>query len=164
MLPPKGIREGLLQYILSKEPKDFLFPDPQSTNTTIPKLKAWEIARTGRKIDKHHIIPLGSVTRIGETASSIRENDEHPLNSPLNLTYISNEANVKISDTSPQIYLNNLTDLTVVNHDISELLPQLKSRQPSDFDEDFYKELLKKRFNTLKISICSELEGLIDED
>jgi|GEM_PF-739911 len=164
LLPPKGIREGLLQYTLSQEPKDFLFPDSNSTSTTIAKLKAWEIARTGRKIDKHHIIPLGSITTIGETSSFIRENSRHPLNSPLNLTYISNEANVKISDTSPQIYLNNLTDLTVTNHAISDLLPELKSRLPSNFDESFYKELLRKRFNTFKRNIRSELESLLDEN
>lgn len=164
LLPPKGIREGLLQYILSQEPKDFLFPDSQSTNTNIPKLKTWEIARTGKKIDKHHIIPLGSVTTIGETSSLLRNNPRHPLNSPLNLTYISNAANAKISATSPQVYLINLTDSTLTNHAISEIIPELRGRQISTFDETFYKELLKKRFNTLKTSIRSELESLIDKD
>lgn len=164
LLPPKAIREGLLQYTLSLEPKDFLFPDSGTSSSTVPKLKAWEIARTGKKLDKHHIIPLGSVTKVGETSSLIRDNPRHSLNSPLNFTYISNEANVKISDTSPQLYLNSLTDLTVTNHTVSDLLPDLRLRQLSTFDESFYKELLRKRFNALKTKIRSELESLLDED
>jgi len=98
---PKAIKDAILQYVLSREPYDFL-PDKQE------KLSAYLSACNDEKnkdkncrkykLEIHHIIPLGVVTKIGQRTEEIRNDKTHILNSPLNLTYISECANAAISD------------------------------------------------------------------
>jgi len=162
-LPPAAIKNGILQYVLSKEPKDFLFSVNSNTNS-ISKLKAWKIAQNNEKIEEHHIIPLGSVTTIGEDSTTIRNNSRHLLNSPLNLTYISKEANRKITDLDAESYLTFLTDATVTGHEISPNMIDLLKKRPPKYEDVFYKQIFQDRFNTIKRSLKTELESLIDGD
>lgn len=162
--PPKAIKYGLLQYVLSHNPKDFCFHSTSNRNSSMPKLKAWDIARNNENIEEHHIIPLGSATSIEESTAEIRKNNNHLLNSPLNLTYISKKANREISDLPPKIYLEKLTDITVDKHEISTHMIELLKKIKDEYDDTFYEKVIKERFQTIKRSIKKELEDLIDSD
>jgi hypothetical protein len=165
-LPQKGIKYAILQYILSKKPKDFTLQLSNQDTANIEKLKAWEIAQENKNIEEHHIIPLSSATSIGESTKNIRSDKNNLLNSPLNLTYLSKEANRAISDLSPDVYLQRLTAATLTGHEISpsliNKLVELNSNK--EFNSTTYKLILEERFNTLKRTIETELELLIEQD
>lgn len=55
-------------------------------------------------LEKHHIMPLGSVKDIGESTKKIRSNKKHYLNSPVNFMYLLPETNNKISDLDLRSY------------------------------------------------------------
>ncbi len=163
-LPQKGIKYAILQYILSHEPKDFILQSSNNDTSVITKLKPWKIAQDNTTIEEHHIIPLSSATTIGESSKRMRDDKNHLLNSPLNLSYISREANRTISDLRPKIYLTKLTNATLSGHEISPSFIKLISSLPETFKLDYYQSILKERFDTLKRVIQTELESLIDQD
>ena len=66
-------------------------------------------AFTKYKLEKHHIIPLGSVTKISESSEKLRDDKTHIANSPLNFVFISDEANLAISDKSLKEYEDAIT-------------------------------------------------------
>ncbi|WPF88640.1 DUF262 domain-containing protein [Cyanobacterium aponinum AL20118] len=162
-LPQKGIKYAILQYILSKEPKDFIPKDVEQKFPT-SKLKTWEIAQEYKVVEEHHIIPLGSATSIGESTKTIRNDKNHILNSPLNLSYISKEANREISNFNPSIYLEKLTDATLKTHHISIHFINLLKLDLANVDQLKYKNILEERFNSFKQEIKTELELLIEND
>lgn len=158
--PPTAIQDGILQYILSQQPKDFLL---DSDSESQPKLKAWDIAKEGKKLEKHHLVPLGCVTDIGENTKSLRNDKKNLLNSPLNLTYISKKANKQITDKDPSRYLSGLSETIVDGHQIStNMIRKIKESRPSNYDEKFYTKVFQNRFDTLKRAVKVELESLID--
>ena len=103
-----AMRNAILQYVLSKQPKDFLPLHEVRLNTwDIANKKYFEYKGKPQplEIQDHHIYPLGSATTIGESSRTIRSDKKHILNSPLNRTYISSLANKLIRDKSPEEYL-----------------------------------------------------------
>ena len=62
------------------------------------------------KLQIHHIIPLASARKIGESSKKLRKQLEHICNSPLNLVYITDVANNMISSYSLADYVKELTD------------------------------------------------------
>ncbi|MEM9924065.1 MAG: DUF262 domain-containing protein [Cyanobacteria bacterium P01_D01_bin.50] len=160
--PPKAIKDGILQYILSRIPKDFYLCSTNDDKSLIQKLKAWNIAKNNENIEVHHIIPLSSVTSVGESTKIIRKDGSHLLNSPLNLTYISKKSNREISDLSPTKYLKALTDATLTGHQISSNMIDSLKECPNKYEPEFYKKVLQDRFNTIKVSIKAHLENLLD--
>jgi uncharacterized protein with ParB-like and HNH nuclease domain len=102
-IAPKAMRDAILQYTLSRNPLDLL---PNNNYKTLSAMNA-SCHGDEKENDKnckkyklhiHHIIPVNSVTKIGERSDMIRNDKKHMLNSPLNLTYISECANLAISD------------------------------------------------------------------
>ncbi|MBT2679278.1 DUF262 domain-containing protein [Bacillus sp. ISL-35] len=145
---------GILQYILSKQPKDFL-----PNNQEELKLNAWDIS-AGKlihsgdntielEVHDHHIIPLGDATTIEESSKKIRSNKKHVLNSPLNRTYISSVANLKIRDKSPDKYLEYVNESSKWGHCLPE--QEISSN---------YVNYLNERFKELRKEIKKELEVL----
>lgn len=73
------------------------------------------------KLEKHHIIPLGSVTKIGESSDKLRADKTNVANSPLNYVFITDGTNLKISDKSLKEYEDAITasaksSLSIVNY------------------------------------------------
>lgn len=147
----------ILQYILSNQPKDFLQQDNEDF-----RLNAWDISNN-RLIKKgedtiqlelhdHHIIPLGDVTNIEESTKKIRQDKRHMLNSPLNRTYISSVANIRIRDKSPDKYLEYVSESSKWGHYIPEYCNETISNN--------YQKFLTDRYNELKKEIKKELEKL----
>lgn len=87
-IPNSVMTKYICQFYLSLEYYDFQKEDV--------KLSAY--LPNEQKLDIHHIIPLGSVKKIGETTKMLRDDEENPLNSPLNMIYITKSANLDISD------------------------------------------------------------------
>ncbi|MDJ0577655.1 MAG: DUF262 domain-containing protein [Xenococcaceae cyanobacterium MO_234.B1] len=163
-LPQKGIKYAILQYILSNQAKDFTLQINSNDTDKVLKLKAWTIAEDNQKIEEHHIIPISSATSIEDSNKKIRSDKTHLLNSPLNLSYISKKANRKISDLKPKEYLEKLTDATLTDHEISSnFINSLKSISDK-YNIESYKPILEDRFNTIKRTIKTELENLIEQD
>lgn len=158
---PVAIHNGILEYVLSNQPKDF------SPHKEI-FLNTWEIAikkeisftdSTTRslKIEDHHIYPLGANLTIGQSTKEIRSNGKHILNSPLNRTYITDYSNSSIRDKSPEQYFHFLSDITSWGHSINSTE---WIRNGGESEQDFYKRLLTSRYNKLLENIKTELDIL----
>lgn len=160
------IHKTILQYILSGQPKDMMYDI---------FLNAWDIAESKElmigdekikiEVQDHHIIPLKSCTKIGESSKKLRDKKDHILNSPLNRTYILSKTNNKISDSDANKYLqdivgNTKNDCILVNHFISSEYKQMFERYGEN-EIGCYKEILKKRYIMLKDSMLKELDYLL---
>lgn len=109
-----------------------------------------------RKLEKHHIIPLGSVAKIGESTARLRADKTNVANSPLNYVYITDMSNLEISDKSLAEYESAITAsakaaLNIVNYpSVGDL---------SDVDK--IKEWLKERHKILKGEIQNRITDLL---
>lgn len=161
---PKAIYNGILEYVLSNQPKDFV-PNKEIL------INAWDISAESitkyngadrpMKVHVHHIFPLGAATSIGESSKKIRNDKKHILNSPLNVTRISDYANNLIKDQEPQKYLEYISDVAPWDH----CIPTSWDEKSGESNEDYYKRLLKGRYEMLLLKIKDELSNLaIEED
>ena len=144
---PSAIYNGLLQYVLSNCPNDFV--------NEISKLIPWEISKNGINVQDHHIIPLGSVTTLGESSKFLRSNKQNILNSPLNRTYISQKANQEISSMSIDRYIPLLNKAINYSHCLP--IDNIKSIKT---DESFYRDFIRNRFIQIKTTLLQELSKL----
>ena len=92
--PKNVIGTGICQFFLSKGYEDIRF-DPQQQ----PK-KLTVFSECARTLQVHHVIPLGTTPSVLDSTKKIRSNKKHLLNSPLNMMYITDEANHAISSKS----------------------------------------------------------------
>lgn len=158
---PSAISSSILHYILSCEPKDFLYNKLYLSAVKVAKGAKcdFEDKKEVLKIEDHHIYPLGTVTKIGQSTKELRTKAKksHILNSPLNRTYISSVSNSKISDMEPAKYFKYVTDVAQYKH----FIPEIFTKYNPDADEEYYKLILKKRFKEIKKAIVTELDDLI---
>jgi hypothetical protein len=102
----EGVRKGMLQYVLAKQPSDF----PRPLNSTSgPRLSS------ANELEIHHIIPLGTQTTIGQNTRMIR-GEKGMINSPLNLTYISKESNRYIHSLHINAYISSVDTRALLDH------------------------------------------------
>ncbi len=156
-----AIKNGLLQYIISTQPKDF-FDDRII-------LSSWKIAE-GKEIELknriikyneteiHHIIPLGSSNELfSDGVKKIEADHRHILNSPLNKTRITKVANNDIRDKKIEYYFEHVSNVSKDDHIIPDF-----SELGSDIGEksEKYEKFLKKRYEKFKTAISKELSNL----
>lgn len=108
-IPKEHLGKYLCQFYLSRPYSD-LISDSTQVNVFIE-----------RQLQKHHIIPLGSVTKIGESTDALRNDRSNIINSPLNFVYITDATNLDISDKSLKEYEESITSsakaaLNIVNY------------------------------------------------
>jgi hypothetical protein len=163
---PKAIHQGILQYVISQQPRDFI---DQSVKVY---LNSWDIARkvkidfngTGKKeellIEDHHICPLAEKTTIGESTSALRSNAQEKLNSPLNRTYISKYSNRIIGAFSPNKYFELVSDASKFGHCIPMPIEEKFKQIQGEPNETFYLRILKERYETLKLKLQEEMISL----
>jgi len=96
-IPKDHLSKYLCQFYLSKPYSD-LIDDSNQVNVF-----------TNKKLERHHIIPLGSVTKIGESTERLRGDKSNIVNSPLNYVYITDATNISISDKSLREYEDAIT-------------------------------------------------------
>ena len=184
-LPEKGeptfhsaVVEGILQFELAQRPPDFLPKSWKPVRLWAPAIRKEERVETERpggtkqeyqlEIQRHHIVPLASVTSLGESSAKLREKETSLYNSPLNLTYISSFANNLIGGRKPDGYLDELPDDVLRQHYITkggtDVWNLIKTDNPLADNpvEDGIRKLLQDRFEELKTRIGMHLDNLVD--
>lgn len=153
-----SIRSAILQYVLSLQPKDFIKYESAHSRTFINYINAWEVSKEvyikeNKKflLQDHHIVPLNSVTKLDESVAKLRNDDRHILNSPLNRTYISADANNRIKDKTVHTYFECLHESALRSH----LLPSRIAESSNN-----YEDILSKRFERLEEKLKEELDYL----
>jgi hypothetical protein len=140
---------AILQYVLSCGPTDFRTPVPA-------RLFAWDDI----ELEDHHIIPLASAATLRESASELRaKGDEYILNSPLNRTLISRQANREIGAKSPLQYWGELRAFQPASH----FLPGVGVAYDIFSDgnrEEKVKNFLEQRYRRIGDQLLSELSAL----
>lgn len=108
------------------------------------------------KLEKHHIVPLGSVTKIGESTDVLRNEKKHILNSPLNFVYITSTTNGTISAKSLDAYEQSITASAKASLGISNY-PTVEDLA----DEYKVKKWLEERHKTVKGQIQNHITELL---
>lgn len=136
--PPAVMTNYICQFYLSQGYKDFL------TDTVLNFLypDGFEI---------HHLLPLGSDTKIGESTKKIRKDKKNEYNSPLNMIYITKKSNGLISDMDFSKYSQ--------DSEIKKSLPVVGCNATVSKDLKI-SDFLKNRFTNLKSAIDSKLNSL----
>ncbi len=152
------VHNGILNYILSRQPRDFLINYRVSPWWTgKEKIEKIENDEFTVEIHDHHIMPLATDMNVGESTSLLRGKD-HILNSPLNRTYVLAISNYKIGQKSVSDYRKDIQETSSYHHCIPSENYSDK-RQDETYDA-YYERFLQGRYNSLKSTILEELENL----
>lgn len=157
---PSAIKNGISAFVLSRKPHDFI-------STGDLKLSSIMLANgenypadiapndTQIKLELHHIIPLGvdQFSTVKEATSKLRNDKKHILNSPLNLTYISDIANKKISTQAPDHYLKQLYSGAITDH----CIPAKPNNSALKSEQE---KFLKARYTLIKEALEKHIEEL----
>ena len=161
---PSAVYNGILQYILSKQPNDFVDKGV--------KLNAWDIAqekeyyslKKGKNVTlnvhDHHICPLSGIAKLGQSTKKLRDKPSCILNSVLNRTLISTTANSIISDKKPEDYFKEVNDLAKIRHCIPSPIEIKYKKFSGETDEEYYERLIKERYNEIVKYLNQELDEL----
>lgn len=142
---PKGIMKGFMcQYLLAKT-----YADMFDCCKTISVF-----CEDAVSLQAHHIVPLGTVTKVGQTTAELRNNKEHICNSPLNFVYITKESNNEISDKQ-------ITDYVISITDEARQALHINAFTSGIYGDDFVKSLLKDRFSALRGDIRAHINSLL---
>ena len=157
----EAMHQGILSYILSRNPLDF------QKHASI-HLRAWEASRkltvSYNHVDyvidlqDHHLIPLcqDMDNKYSDSEKILRKEKKYILNSPLNRTYITAEANNRISKDKIESYMNDINSYSVNEH----FIPCSLKKKKNENDETYYRRVLKDRFKLLSEEMKKELEYL----
>ena len=143
-IPKMVMRSFMCQYLLSKTYADMFLPDKI--------LSAYD--GITEKFQMHHVIPLGTVTKVGESTAQLRKDEKHLCNSPLNFVYLTQQSNRDISDEPLGSYAGK-----ICNEAKSAL--HISGYNNARIDEAEIKDILKERYNYLQGEICGEIRNLI---
>lgn len=161
---PSAVHYGILQYLLSKQPRDFV--DDKIY------LNPWEIAEEKEyksiiknkvvklSVQDHHICPLSGATKLGQSSKEIRNNSECVLNSPLNRTYISANANSIISDKKAEEYFKEVSNLAKYGHCIPSPIEEKYKRKDNESNDEYYERVVKQRYDEILRDLQQELDSL----
>lgn len=160
-LPEKAVHTAILQYVLSQQPRDFLKKEVILSTWAVAEKEQFTLDKKSFDLilNNHHIQPLGSVTKIGETTKAIRDNG-HILNSPLNRTLISSASNSTIRDKSPEAYFQYVSELSILGHCIPTPVKTVYKRNEGESEKNYYERVLSSRFEILRRDIINELDQL----
>jgi hypothetical protein len=141
---------AVLQFILSRQPKDFLKPE---------KLLTWKIAKGEQQVDNHHIVPLATAKDYKESTKELRKDRNHVLNSPGNKTYVLRDTNKAIGSDDFSNYVQKIQSSCLGAHMIAPT--QTLAKQNSEKNEDYYNRVVKIRTAEIKQRVVDKLDDLI---
>jgi len=149
---PPVISAGIWQYVLSNTPPDFLL-----SGSKLLSAGSFATAKNDQdsEMNLHHVIPLASSSTIETSAKSIRSDNRHILNSPLNITPISRKANSDIGALSVDRYTRELKSIDLLAHSLPSA--EKFEKDTSESELDYYKRLLKARFDSLSSELKKEI-------
>ena len=134
---PEKISDFICQFYLSQGYKDF------HTDEFLTFLSE-------SSFQKHHIIPLGSNKKIGETTDILRKDETNIHNSPLNFIYITQTSNSDISDMKFADYQK--------DEKVEKALASIHYNKITDGLE--IDTFIKARFKTLEQELNARLDSL----
>ena len=147
--PKQVLRSFICDYMLSKT-----YPDMFDGNI---KISVFYVE--ANSLQAHHIIPLGSVKKIGEmNTSKIRKDDKNICNSPLNFVLITPASNRKISDYSLDDYVKHMDPAAKTKMWISAYT----TVDGADTDQKI-RNILKQRYDNLYGDITGHIKELLSE-
>ena len=139
-LPKGNMRYYVCQYYLSKSYSDMF--DTNGANIS---------AFYRGALEAHHIIPLGSVTTIGQSSKALRENESCICNCPVNFVFITKEENNAIGAKDLSQYIGSITS------EAKNAL-QIPAFTRDDLTEDKIKGFLEQRFDQLQGDIKNRIQ------
>jgi len=162
-----NIDKGILQYILSNQPMDFLKKgsDRRLTTWDVANQKSFTYNKKSEiiSLEDHHICPLAGKKKIGETnTSEIRKSKKEILNSPANRTLISKTSNRELAIFEPKEYFEYISDSSKYNHCIPSPIDIVYTKITGESDDDYYYRVCNQRFQDLRSKIDDELLTLLD--
>lgn len=99
-------------------------------------------------------------TKLGQSSKELRNNPECVLNSPLNRTYISTNANSIISDKKAEDYFKDVSNLAKYGHCIPSPIEEKYKKQDNESNEEYYERVVKQRYDEILRDLQQELENL----
>ena len=144
-VPKKVMRMFMCQYLLAKTYRD-MFDKDKILSSYSEETEGFEA---------HHIIPLGTVKKVGESTTKLRNDEKNICNSPLNFVYITKKANKEISDEFLKDYVQK------INAEAKAKL-HITSYTKSDIPENQVKDILKERYDFLKGDIRDRIGTLLN--
>ena len=160
------MHQGILSYVLSTNPPDF-------QKDILVKISAWEGAVKASKIvdnkefeielHDHHLIPICQNQELTyrESEAKLRGNKGYILNSPLNRTYITADANRRISKDKIDSYMDFICGYSKKYHFIPSK-DVLHYNEGMNLNE-YYEKILTERFKMMKEHMQDELKLLKHE-
>lgn len=143
-VPKKVMRMFMCQYLLAKTYRDMFDKDKI--------LSSYSEETDG--FEAHHIIPLGTVKKVGESTTKLRNDEKNICNSPLNFVYITKKANKEISDESLKDYVQK------INAEAKSKL-HITSYTSADIPKNQVRDILRERYDFLKGDIRDRIETLL---
>ena len=148
-LPKKLLRFLVCQYYLSRPYKALFDKDKVISVFTEEKLEA------------HHIIPLGSCTKIGESTKQLRKEDKNICNSPMNFVYITKRENDLIGSKDMNQYIASANPMALECLQIDAIAPDDVSIDDQKTTNSKIKTKLSRRFDRLQNSIKLRIEDCL---
>ena len=142
--PKKNIRDYICQFYLAQT-YNSLFDNNKKINVFCRE-----------PLEAHHILPLGSVSKLGQTTALLRKNTKHICNSPMNFIYITKSENNDISDRKINDYIQYITDE-------AKSALNLKKIKDDNYSDNDILEFLEQRFDAAKGDIKKHVDMLISE-
>ena len=102
-------------------------------------------------VEKHHIVPLGSVKKIGQAARELRKGDDafsRLMNSPLNYCYLTSKSNSEISAMPVEQYIRSVEERTLHSLRLPTELEDFQAGTKSN--EVWVREMLKARHKNIR--------------
>ncbi len=150
-IPKQVIRSFFCDYMLSRT-----YPDMFDGSITISAFYN-KIYDDSTPLQAHHIIPLGSVKKIGDmNTGRIRKDEKNICNSPLNFVLITSASNRKISDYSLDDYVQHMNPTAKSKLWISAY----SSVQSADTNKKLH-DILKQRYDNLQGDIAGHIKDLL---
>lgn len=153
LVPKKSMRTFICQYFLS-ETYPAMFAEPE--------IRIHNFSNELENLEQHHIIPVGSQERLMDFEKkykdSVRDKEDHIVNSPLNFVYILKKENIEISSRLVREYHSKIREGAY-----SALMLSAFNSEQCDMgiDEDKVRKCLEDRFKNLKGAVQNEIRTLI---
>lgn len=116
----------------------------------------------GIELHSHHIIPINSTTKLGESTKVIRNKKDEMINCVGNLTYITKAANLELGAKKPKEYLNYLEQKCDKDGDIAQSHLINKEIFKIDIDNSEQVEFfIEQRYKSIKSEVIKTMKKLI---
>lgn len=163
--PEEVIGNTICQFYLSETYSDILKPLPEKNDYQPQTLSA---LNNSVKLQKHHIMPIGSLSvkykDANKTTESRRKDNSSPYNSPLNFLLISEKANGLIQNSTLKEYFEFCDQTALNNVDIKDHTFTDMSKQEIGYriGDEALQIFLEKRYDDFKSRITSKCRNLLN--